>query len=150
MLTATLAIACLAGYFSFQALAPAAYMVSLPSLRVRSLGLYLWSSTFVEAIPSWGTRCSVLDPCLVQDEIFHVPQTQRYCAGRWREWDDKITTFPGLYLLGVAFGRVHHALAAALHRQVGAWLRAPQLAAGCPACRSAYQLPPSGCRLQSG
>ena len=32
------------------------------------------------------------------DEPFHVKQTQAYCAGRWDEWDDKITTFPGLYL----------------------------------------------------
>lgn len=35
-----------------------------------------------------------------------MPQTQRYCAGRWAEWDEKITTFPGLYLLGVALARV--------------------------------------------
>ena len=46
-----------------------------------------------------------------QDEIFHVPQTQRYCAGNWAEWDQKITTFPGLYLLGVVFGRAAGALA---------------------------------------
>ena len=32
---------------------------------------------------------------MLQDEPFHVPQTRRYCEGRWREWDHKITTFPG-------------------------------------------------------
>ncbi len=48
---------------------------------------------------------------LLQDEIFHVPQTQRYCAGKWTEWDSKITTFPGLYFLGVPFGRAARALA---------------------------------------
>jgi len=32
------------------------------------------------------------------DEIFHVPQAQRYCRGHFGHWDDKITTFPGLYL----------------------------------------------------
>ena len=31
------------------------------------------------------------------DEPFHVRQTQSYCAGNWTEWDEKITTFPGLY-----------------------------------------------------
>lgn len=45
-----------------------------------------------------------------QDEPFHVPQTQRYCEGRWREWDPMITTLPGLYLLGGAAGRLHSSL----------------------------------------
>ena len=54
-------------------------------------------------------------PCLcLQDEPFHVPQTQRYCEGQWREWDPKITTFPGLYLIGAALGRLLHCAAAAL------------------------------------
>ncbi|XP_060699173.1 dol-P-Glc:Glc(2)Man(9)GlcNAc(2)-PP-Dol alpha-1,2-glucosyltransferase isoform X2 [Hemiscyllium ocellatum] len=33
------------------------------------------------------------------DEIFHVPQAQRYCDGRFSEWDPMITTLPGLYLV---------------------------------------------------
>ena len=37
------------------------------------------------------------------DEIFHVPQAQAYCNGQWRHWDDKITTFPGLYIVAVGF-----------------------------------------------
>lgn len=37
----------------------------------------------------------VPDPYL--DEIFHIPQAQKYCQLRWTEWDDKITTPPGLY-----------------------------------------------------
>ncbi|GLD91789.1 hypothetical protein PINS_up000322 [Pythium insidiosum] len=36
------------------------------------------------------------------DEIFHVPQAQRYCAGRFDEWDPKITTFPGVYVVATA------------------------------------------------
>ncbi|KAJ0401978.1 hypothetical protein ATCC90586_008915 [Pythium insidiosum] len=44
------------------------------------------------------------------DEIFHVPQAQRYCAGRFDEWDPKITTFPGLYVAAVALARVARAL----------------------------------------
>ncbi|KAL4624924.1 putative Dol-P-Glc:Glc(2)Man(9)GlcNAc(2)-PP-Dol alpha-1,2-glucosyltransferase isoform X2 [Arapaima gigas] len=35
------------------------------------------------------------------DEMFHVAQAQRYCAGRFGEWDPMITTFPGLYLVSV-------------------------------------------------
>ena len=34
------------------------------------------------------------------DEIFHVGQTREYWSGNWKHWDDKITTPPGLYLLG--------------------------------------------------
>jgi hypothetical protein len=31
------------------------------------------------------------------DETFHVAQCQAYCHGRFNEWNDKITTPPGLY-----------------------------------------------------
>lgn len=31
-----------------------------------------------------------------QDEVFHIPQAQKYCEGKFLEWDDKITTPPGL------------------------------------------------------
>ena len=31
-----------------------------------------------------------------KDEVFHVPQAQKYCEGKWFEWDDKITTPPGV------------------------------------------------------
>ncbi|XP_018309656.1 putative Dol-P-Glc:Glc(2)Man(9)GlcNAc(2)-PP-Dol alpha-1,2-glucosyltransferase [Mycetomoellerius zeteki] len=33
------------------------------------------------------------------DEAFHVPQTLRYCAWNFTEWDPKITTLPGLYFI---------------------------------------------------
>ena len=36
----------------------------------------------------------------LQDEVFHVPQAQRYCAGRVSDWDSKITTLPGAYVPG--------------------------------------------------
>ncbi|KAF0305638.1 putative Dol-P-Glc:Glc(2)Man(9)GlcNAc(2)-PP-Dol alpha-1,2-glucosyltransferase [Amphibalanus amphitrite] len=42
-----------------------------------------------------------LQPTPFIDEAFHVPQCQRYCAGNFTQWDDKITTLPGLYLLSV-------------------------------------------------
>lgn len=35
------------------------------------------------------------------DEIFHVPQAQKYCEGKFTQWDPMITTLPGLYLLSV-------------------------------------------------
>ncbi|XP_034251591.1 dol-P-Glc:Glc(2)Man(9)GlcNAc(2)-PP-Dol alpha-1,2-glucosyltransferase [Thrips palmi] len=35
------------------------------------------------------------------DEVFHIPQAQRYCNGSFSEWDPKITTLPGLYFLSV-------------------------------------------------
>ncbi|XP_068950334.1 dol-P-Glc:Glc(2)Man(9)GlcNAc(2)-PP-Dol alpha-1,2-glucosyltransferase-like isoform X6 [Petaurus breviceps papuanus] len=34
------------------------------------------------------------------DEIFHLPQAQRFCWGSF-QWDPMITTLPGLYLVSV-------------------------------------------------
>ena len=38
------------------------------------------------------------------DELFHVKQTQTYCAGDWSmaSYDPAITTPPGLYAVGAA------------------------------------------------
>lgn len=37
------------------------------------------------------------DPIVsLKDEIFHIRQAQTYCAGRWTQWDPKLTTPPGL------------------------------------------------------
>ncbi|TKS90984.1 Dol-P-Glc:Glc(2)Man(9)GlcNAc(2)-PP-Dol alpha-1,2-glucosyltransferase [Collichthys lucidus] len=35
------------------------------------------------------------------DEVFHIPQAQKYCQGKFNEWDPMITTLPGLYLVSV-------------------------------------------------
>ncbi|XP_057323180.1 putative Dol-P-Glc:Glc(2)Man(9)GlcNAc(2)-PP-Dol alpha-1,2-glucosyltransferase [Microplitis mediator] len=40
-----------------------------------------------------------IQPAYYIDEVFHVPQTQKYCNGSFLEWDKKITTLPGLYIL---------------------------------------------------
>ncbi|KAF2421518.1 hypothetical protein EJ08DRAFT_620018 [Tothia fuscella] len=40
------------------------------------------------------------------DEVFHVGQAQRYCAGDFFNWDPKITTPPGLYIFSYAFHKV--------------------------------------------
>lgn len=43
----------------------------------------------------------VPDPYM--DEIFHVPQAQRYCKGDFNTWDPMITTLPGLYYASLAY-----------------------------------------------
>lgn len=35
----------------------------------------------------------------VIDELFHLPQAKAYCKKKFTHWDEKITTFPGLYLI---------------------------------------------------
>ncbi|KAI9099320.1 alpha-2-glucosyltransferase Alg10 [Phlyctochytrium arcticum] len=49
-----------------------------------------------------------LQPTPYMDEIFHIPQSQAYCANRWSDWDDKLTTLPGLYLLSNLLIRLTH------------------------------------------
>ncbi|KAK1241207.1 hypothetical protein MKX08_001181 [Trichoderma sp. CBMAI-0020] len=51
---------------------------------------FLWLGVVSEIVP---------EPYL--DEVFHIPQAQRYCEGRFLEWDDKITTPPGLYWISI-------------------------------------------------
>ena len=73
-----------------------------------------------------------------QDETFHVNQTRAYCEGRWREWDPKITTPPGLYVLAVGWARALRA-AAALRRR----LLPPSSSSSSPSFRrSPLPLPP--------
>ncbi|KAJ4390146.1 glucosyltransferase [Gnomoniopsis smithogilvyi] len=50
----------------------------------------------------WQAVVTLWVPEPYLDEIFHIPQAQKYCQLRWYEWDDKITTPPGLYLLSFA------------------------------------------------
>ncbi|KAF2709339.1 glycosyltransferase family 59 protein [Pleomassaria siparia CBS 279.74] len=54
----------------------------------------------VSIVGAWYNLVSknVPDPYL--DEVFHVPQAQRYCNNDYT-WDPKITTPPGLYLLSL-------------------------------------------------
>ncbi|KAI7881639.1 hypothetical protein K492DRAFT_176982 [Lichtheimia hyalospora FSU 10163] len=35
-------------------------------------------------------------PQSYMDEIFHIPQAQRYCSNDFSTWDPKLTTPPGL------------------------------------------------------
>ena len=50
------------------------------------------------------------------DEIFHIPQAQKYCHYKFQEWDPKITTLPGIYLVSfVALRSVAFFLGRELH-----------------------------------
>ncbi|KAN0004603.1 hypothetical protein ACTFIZ_010754 [Dictyostelium cf. discoideum] len=40
------------------------------------------------------------------DEIFHIPQTIKYCEFKFKEWDNKITTLPGLYILALIYSNI--------------------------------------------
>ena len=44
------------------------------------------------------------------DEIFHVPQAQEYCNGNFSNWNDKITTFPGLYYISYMIDKIYNIL----------------------------------------
>ncbi|XP_067205458.1 dol-P-Glc:Glc(2)Man(9)GlcNAc(2)-PP-Dol alpha-1,2-glucosyltransferase isoform X2 [Linepithema humile] len=43
-----------------------------------------------------------IQPNYFIDEAFHIPQTLRYCAWNFTQWDPKITTLPGLYFITTA------------------------------------------------
>lgn len=51
---------------------------------------------------------SALGEAAYMDEIFHIPQTQQFCAGNFSSWDPAITTFPGVYLIAAV---INHPLA---------------------------------------
>ncbi|KAH8756879.1 DIE2/ALG10 family-domain-containing protein [Hyaloscypha sp. PMI_1271] len=52
----------------------------------------------------WASQVTkaVADPYL--DEVFHIPQAQAYCSGRFDVWDPKLTTPPGLYFISTLIG----------------------------------------------
>ncbi|KAF4959617.1 hypothetical protein FGADI_1540 [Fusarium gaditjirri] len=68
-----------------------------PNSRLEGFLFYFLSVASV----SWLYAVSALVPEPYLDEVFHIPQAQKYCQGRFQEWDDKITTPPGLYLLSL-------------------------------------------------
>ncbi|KAE9297150.1 hypothetical protein PF008_g23819 [Phytophthora fragariae] len=66
----------------------------LPALAVLGL-LFIW---LLNAVNN-----TVPEPYM--DEIFHIPQAQKFCEGHYDEWDPKITTFPGLYLASTLYAK---------------------------------------------
>uniref|UniRef100_UPI00358F0722 dol-P-Glc:Glc(2)Man(9)GlcNAc(2)-PP-Dol alpha-1,2-glucosyltransferase-like n=1 Tax=Myxine glutinosa TaxID=7769 RepID=UPI00358F0722 len=61
---------------------------------------------FVILLSAWlSAEMSTTVPEPYMDEIFHVPQAQRFCAGSFQQWDPMITTLPGLYLYSASLLR---------------------------------------------
>ncbi|KAI0860040.1 DIE2/ALG10 family-domain-containing protein [Xylaria cubensis] len=88
-------------------LSTATYLiVSSSKLQGFFLGVVVALSCVTPLAISWllTVTGNVLEPYL--DEVFHIPQAQVYCEGRYYEWDDKITTPPGLYFSTILFNRV--------------------------------------------
>ena len=57
-----------------------------------------WAFTKVGTATAWQPY---------MDEIFHIPQAQRYCAGDFvTQYDPKLTTPPGLYLLSYSLSKI--------------------------------------------
>ena len=52
---------------------------------------------FLLLIPIWRAKVASTVPEPYLDEEFHVGQAQTYWAHKWSQWDDRITTPPGLY-----------------------------------------------------
>ncbi|KAF4706343.1 glucosyltransferase [Perkinsus olseni] len=70
-------------------------MDRLPNYALATFPVVLLSSLAVHEINNYL-------PDAYMDEIFHVPQTQAYCEGHFDQWDNHITTLPGLYLWAAA------------------------------------------------
>ena len=64
-------------------------------LRIESVTLFAFYMGMTASIFS---VMHTTNPQPYMDEIFHIPQAQKYCNGTFDSWDPKITTLPGLYL----------------------------------------------------
>ncbi|KAK4110307.1 glycosyltransferase family 59 protein [Canariomyces notabilis] len=75
-----------------------------PSQSSRTRAISIAGSVLLFVIAgSWLRLVDTYVPEPYLDEVFHIPQAQTYCAGRFWDWDDKITTPPGLYLLAALY-----------------------------------------------
>ncbi|KAF4995818.1 hypothetical protein FGRMN_4880 [Fusarium graminum] len=70
-----------------------------PGQNSRLFAFFCYSLPFISIFWLYLVSTYVPEPYL--DEVFHIPQAQKYCQGRFQEWDDKITTPPGLYFLSL-------------------------------------------------
>ncbi|KAI1739489.1 DIE2/ALG10 family-domain-containing protein [Xylaria scruposa] len=77
----------------------------LSQLRVSFLETIIALSCVTPLAVSWLLTVTENVPEPYLDEVFHIPQAQVYCEGRYYEWDDKITTPPGLYFSTIVFNR---------------------------------------------
>ncbi|KAK3903732.1 glycosyltransferase [Staphylotrichum tortipilum] len=78
---------------------------SISSPRNEAIKTACFFALFLAA-RSWLALVDRYVPEPYLDEAFHIPQAQTYCEGRFWDWDDKITTPPGLYLLSVAYHKL--------------------------------------------
>ncbi|KAI0388604.1 glycosyltransferase family 59 protein [Xylariaceae sp. FL0594] len=75
-------------------------------LRGSALAITMALSCISPLALSWLATVNKNVPEPYLDEIFHIPQAQVYCLGKYSQWDDKITTPPGLYIVTLLFNRV--------------------------------------------
>ena len=104
MILAYTAVLLMVGSLYSKTLSGSTYMV-----RERTFDAYSHATLTCKNIMGLDIRvqqdlCHVL---WVQDEIFHVPQAQKYCQGDWVSWDEKITTFPGVYIVSAILFRIY-------------------------------------------
>jgi len=72
----------------------------LRNITMKILMLMFWSVLLLILFSNYDN----ID--IYMDEIFHIPQAQKFCHGNFVEWDSKITTFPGLYLLSFLINHI--------------------------------------------
>ncbi|KAK5633485.1 hypothetical protein RRF57_009199 [Xylaria bambusicola] len=76
------------------------------SMRGSVLGIFIALACVTPLALSWLLIVTENVPAPYLDEVFHIPQAQVYCQGRYLEWDDKITTPPGLYISTILFNQI--------------------------------------------
>ena len=62
--------------------------------------LLIWAQIF------WFDQVEQHVPEPYLDEVFHIPQANAFWQGNWSQWDDKITTPPGLYIYSIAAAKL--------------------------------------------
>ncbi|KAI1470564.1 glycosyltransferase family 59 protein [Daldinia caldariorum] len=89
-------------------LATATYIYAVRDIGSSRTGLgILFSLIIIQFLGyAWLSFVTEHTPNPYLDEVFHIPQAQVYCDGKFGIWDDKITTPPGLYILTIIGARV--------------------------------------------
>ncbi|KAF4663189.1 glucosyltransferase [Perkinsus chesapeaki] len=112
------------GFLAYSNLGPLGYCLAIIYLLIEFPDSwddkrvpYWFYTALCLALFRGGLQSSVVGTCAINkyvpkpymDEIFHIPQTQVYCDGHnFAEWDDHITTLPGLYFWAMAtLGLIH-------------------------------------------
>ncbi|CAL7940024.1 unnamed protein product [Xylocopa violacea] len=74
-------------------------MMELSSAKVIEYTQQILISLICLSILTLFIYLNHVQPYYFIDEVFHVSQTLQYCAGNFSQWDPKITTLPGLYII---------------------------------------------------